>query len=277
MISYKKLASARSLMRAFQKINIILITVFSAVFLLFNINNAEALYTDNGFSISGNFICNSATSSPANYTVMFAYDNNPYGAEYSSLVLKIWDKDVEIEIAHPNDLDILTIEAGSPVIWPCIYGELQYFVITYYDDNLFFYLNGLLITTLEGAGMTDRNINLINKNDYINYDFGYGVGNELASDIIINNFTTYDRILNQTEIYNLMCNCQNLDTPTSSIMTDDFLKNNDISTIKSVSGNNAGVNYTIYYLPVILFLYIFAILFICLVIIYIFKRLKRKN
>ena len=66
-------------------------------------------------------------------------------------------------------------------------------------------------------------------------------------------------------------------TSTSTIMSDLFLKDNDISTIKAVSGFSDNKNYTIYYLPFLLFLYIFVIIFVCLIIFYTFLRIKFKK
>lgn len=65
-------------------------------------------------------------------------------------------------------------------------------------------------------------------------------------------------------------------TSTSTIITDLFLKDNDISTIKAVSGFSDNKNYTIYYFPFLLFIYIFIILIVCLSIIYIFKIIRKK-
>jgi hypothetical protein len=65
-------------------------------------------------------------------------------------------------------------------------------------------------------------------------------------------------------------------TSTSTIISDTFLDDNDISTIKSVSGAVGDKNYTIYYFPFLLFIYIFIILIVCLSVIYIFKIIRKK-
>lgn len=121
----------------------------------------------------------------------------------------------------------------------------------------------------------------INLYDYETYRSGELQNNfDLASQIMTT--TTPEIIASSTgECPDCTNNCfcggiSGATTSTSSIITDTFLDDNDISTIKSVSGVVDNKNYTIYYFPFLLFIYIFIILIVCLLVIYIFKIIRKK-
>lgn len=301
MKNYDKLKSHKSAQENMrfsetQKKNIFIsITVFCAVF-LFLINTCNAQTVNNYYEIKNSYDLASAGSSGNQGTlgikINYPVQTGLYGFSFNCIRGDATTCQYNLCIASGKTSGtclrtaVNAVQCASTQTWTG--GKDDLFFTTDYKINPPYIMQANTDYWLLAVGTNACSSNFygtsdINKYNYVSLMRGYeSTEFDLASQIIA---TTTPAETSTSTPSSACPDCTNncfcgsisgATTSTSTIFNDSFLDDSDISTIKSVSGIVGDKNYTIYYSPFLLFIYIFILLFVSLIIIYIYRIIRKK-